>query len=243
MARLPANYSVNIGDNVSVIYALWVNGSLYDTNNVTLANESGIYKLTKSYKPLNFTVEFNKGMIDGFVINVIGMRVNETVTFNVDPERGYGLYDPSKVMVLPRYYNKTMNETIPRSYFTERGMNVSNGTSYRTQYGTVFIQDFNDENVTIFYFLQEGSKFTVNGIPQKVVSTIFEKTKQYATIEFMLDVNKTYVLPDPVTGQKKVFKVIDKTDQNITLDSNHALANQTLRFRVTLLDVTPARLQ
>jgi FKBP-type peptidyl-prolyl cis-trans isomerase 2 len=33
--------------------------------------------------------------------------------------------------------------------------------------------------------------------------------------------------------------VVGKTEDNITLDSNNALANETLRFRVTLLNVTP----
>jgi len=37
-----------------------------------------------------------------------------------------------------------------------------------------------------------------------------------------------------------VFSVTEKTEQEITLDANHPLANKTLRFSVTLLDTVPA---
>lgn len=236
---LPPDYSVDLGDQVSVMYALYVDGALYDTNNATLANESGKYNPYRNYAPLSFTAQMGAGMIDGFVLGVIGMHMNETLSFRVDPERGYGPYNPGKVITVPRYYSKNLSETVPRYYFTEHQLEVSNGTSYETDYGMIFIQDFNDENVTIYYasLVSAGYRFTYGGIPHQVVnSTVYE-----ATLERMFDANKTYVLPNPATGQATKFLVTDKNEQNITLDANHALANKSLDFIVTLIGAVPAR--
>jgi len=234
---LPKDYTVSLGDNVSVMYSLYVDGKLYDTSDATLANESGILNPYRAYQPFNFTVMFNQGVIDGFVTNIIGTRINETITFSVDPDRGYGPYDPKKVFAVPRYYNKSLYETIPRSYFTERNLSVGNGTGFDSPYGTVFAQDVNDENVTLFYLdlAKEGTSFKYLNMPQQVVwSSNFT-----STIELMLDVNKSYTLADPATGQPTRYLIMDKTDENITLDSNHPLANKTLYFNVTLVDAVP----
>jgi len=233
--EVPANYTVSLGDMVWVNYTLWVNGTVYDTNNATLANESGIYNPQRKYEPLSFQVAFNQGMIEGFVINVIGMKVNETVRFEVDPERGYGVYDPTKVAVIERYYNKSMHEVIPRAYLEEQGLNVTEGEGFETRYGTVFIESIDGDNVTLFYLLTPGTEFSFNGIPQRVDS-IYNLT---ATIEYALEENKTYVVPHPETGAPTRFTVTEVNDQNITLDSNHQLAGETLLFDVTLLEVEP----
>jgi FKBP-type peptidyl-prolyl cis-trans isomerase 2 len=234
---VPPDYTVSLGDQASVLYTLWVDGKVYDTNDASVANESGIYSPDRRYQPLNFTVIFNSGIIDGFVINTIGLKLNETIEYDVDPQRGYGLYNPADVVVTPRYYNKSMYETIPRAYFTEKNLDVSNGTSYNTPYGPVFIYDSNEDNVTIFYVLKAGEMFALNGIPQKVVRV----NNGTATIEFAFTVNETYALPDPKTGARTMFTVTEVNPQNITLDGNHPLANKTLHFRETLLDVVSAR--
>lgn len=233
---VPPNYTVSIGDTVWVNYTLWVNGSVYDTNNATLANESGIYSPLRKYEPFKFNVEFNKGVIDGFIINTVGLMVNETVTFAVDPARGYGPYDPSKVITVVRYYNRSVFETVPKDYLESQGVDLTVGTAYETDVGTVFINDTNEENVTLFYIMVPGHSFRLGGIPQEVVSSDGNYT---VTIEYLLDEGKTYTLPHPATGMPTRFLVTNVTDQNITLDANHNLANETLRFEVTLLKVEP----
>ena len=231
---LPSGYTSSLGDNVTVDYTLRIDGKVYDTSNATLANESGIFNPRRQYAPLTFTEEFNKGMIDGFIIGTLGMSINETLSFNVDAKRGYGEHDPKKVFSIPRYYNKSMREVVPRAYLESYNINISNGTGYSTNFGTVFIEDFNDDNVTLFYLLTPGDEMTVNGLPEKVDSIVGNLT---AKIEYMLDVNKTYVLPNPSTGSATMYKVLDKTNETITLDSNHPLANKTLEFTVTMLDI------
>ena len=230
------NYSVQLGDTVWIDYTLRVNGEIYDTSNRSLVFGTNKYNPGRDYEPLQFVVEFNKGIIDGVIINTIGMKVNETVRYDVDPARGYGPYDPTKIIVVPRYYNKTLYETIPREYLESQGINITNGTGFESPYGTVFITDFNDENVTLFYILVPGKEFELNGVPQKVAST----TNSSATIEFMLQENNSYWLPTPDSGALQLFKIIDRNDDNITLDYNHPLANDTLNFEVTLVKVEPA---
>ncbi|MBI5046363.1 FKBP-type peptidyl-prolyl cis-trans isomerase [Candidatus Micrarchaeota archaeon] len=226
------NYTVSLGDTVYVNYTLKVDGKVIDTNNETVAKTAGIYTSTRKYEPLKFVVQFNKGIIDGFVANVIGMKINETETFSVDPKRGYGIYDPTKVITVDRYYDRSMFETVPRSFLESRGINITQGAGFNTNYGLVTIQNVTQDNVTLFYLLTPGQKFTVNGVPQSV-RTI---TDYNVTLERLLDVNKTYALPNPTTGAVTAYRVLNKTNSSITLDGNSPLANKTLVFQVTLVN-------
>jgi FKBP-type peptidyl-prolyl cis-trans isomerase 2 len=233
---LPPNYKVSIGDRVWVNYTLWVNDSVYDTNNESLAKEAGIYSAGRAYEPFSYVVQFNQGVIDGFIINTVGLMVNETVVFDVDPERGYGFYDQSKVVMVPRYYNRSVFETVPREYLESMDLDLTVGTAYETEVGMVFINQTNEDNITLFYILVPGHKFTLNGVPQQVVNASEDYT---VTIEHALNVDKYYTLPHPGTGMPTRFLVTNKSAQDITLDANHPLANETLTFEVTLLKVEP----
>jgi FKBP-type peptidyl-prolyl cis-trans isomerase 2 len=228
---IPPGDSVSLDDTVWADYTLRVDGKVLDTTNATLANQSGIYNPARTYAPLKFEVAYNKSIITGFINDVIGMKVNETESFEVDPARGYGLYDPSKVIVVDRYYEKNLSEQVPRAYLESNGVNVTQGAGFQQASGMVFIQNVTNDTVTLFYVLTTGKNFTANGIPQSVVKV----SNLTATIEFALDVNRSYLLPDPATGQTKVFTVLGKTDTNITLDGNHPLANKTLDFTVTVV--------
>jgi len=225
---------VKMNDTVSVDYTLRVDGKVVDTNNPILANESGIYNPMRVYEPLTFKVSFDSGMIPGFVANLLAMEVNDTKRFTVAPEDGYGLIDPNKFITVPRYYTKDLYETVPRASLEKNGVTINKtGAGYKTPYGTVIVTNYTDENVTLFYMLTPGTNFTVSGIPQGVV----EVSNYTATIEFLLEQNKTYLLPHPETGERQYFLVSDKNDQNITLDGNHPLANKTLDFDVKLLKI------
>jgi peptidyl-prolyl cis-trans isomerase B (cyclophilin B) len=229
---LPSNYTIQYGDHVWADYTLWVDGEIIDTSNATLASEAGIYSSRRSYGPIDFDVELGAGMIDGFILNVIAMRVNETITFSVPPEQGYGPYDPSKVMYVPRYYEQSLYEVAPVSYFEEQGVNLSNGSIVSSN-PLVFVSDINDENVTLYYALSTGQTFYQGGLDYNVVNI----TDTTATLEVVLDINGTYVLPHPETGVSTQFTVINITDENIILDSNHFLANKTLTFKVTVTKI------
>lgn len=231
------DYAVQFGDTVWVDYVLRVDGEIYDTSKRDLVFGTNEYNPARNYAPLQFVVEFNSGIIDGVIINTIGMKVNETVRYDVEPSRGYGLSDPSKIILIPRYYDKSFYETIPRDYLESQGVEISNGTGFERPYGPVFIHDFNEENVTLFYVFIKGAEFELNGVPQRIANI----TNTSATIEFALDVNESYWLPVPETQEWQIFRILEKDDEYITLDYNHPLANKTLNFEVTLVKVEPAK--
>ncbi len=234
---LPSNYTVSLGDQVWVNYTVWdQNGTMIDTNDPVLANKSGVYQPGRAYGPLNFTVQFNQGIISGVIYSVIGMHVGENEMFTIPPQDAYGPYDPSKVAKVPRYYNMSLQVAVPRSYFVANNLNVSNGTSFQDkQYGTVFISDFNDQNVTVFLFSlsSNGAKFTINGVPLQNVGV----ANTTATVERLLEVNKSYVLPDVNTGEPTLYRVTGKDNTTITLDANSPLANDSITFNMTMLGI------
>jgi FKBP-type peptidyl-prolyl cis-trans isomerase 2 len=74
---------VKSGDTVSVAYNLTLeNGTLIDS--------------TANGKPYTFVVG-SSSTIKGFSYGIIGMRLNETKTFSIEPKDAYGEYDPSLV--------------------------------------------------------------------------------------------------------------------------------------------------
>lgn len=222
------------GDQVWVNYTLLVNGTVFDTNNITLARQAGIYDPTRTYDPLTFNLSIGQGVIPGFVLNIVGMKLNETSRFTVQPAQGYGPYDPTKVYVIPLYYNTSLFETVPLDYFTQRNLSIENGTAFNTSSGLVTVQGISGDNVTLFYFLQPGQTMSFNGVPTRVVSVDKNLT---AELEFDLDVNKTYELPNPQTGVPGYSTILNKTNSTITVDFNHPLAGKTLDFEVTLLKI------
>jgi len=223
------------GDNVSVDYTLTVDGKVFDTDNATLANESGIYDPTRDYGPLKFPLALNSGILNSFVTNIVGMKLGDTRTFEIPPDQAYGAYNMSKLMVIPQYYNKSLLEDVPMSYFTQRNITVTKGTSFNTSVGTVSVQNISGDNVTIFYFVHPGQTFTLNGFPTTVESV--NMTDFTATMGFNLTVNETYTSTDPTTGQETGFKVLNDTNDSITLDPNPPLAGKTLDFVVKLVQL------
>ncbi len=230
---LTKTIAAELGDNVSVNYQLYVDGKLLDTNNATLANQSGIFNGLRIYQPLTFAVQLNGQLIPGFVGNIIGMKINETKNFTVDPALGYGPIDPNKTITVPRFYNKSLYENVSRAYMESQGLNISNGTAYNTPQGTVFISSFDKDNVTLFYVLHPGDEFKVNGVPEKVLAL----NNFTAYIEYNFQYNQTYQIPDPNTGTTTQYRLTNQTNTTLTLDGNSPLAGKTLNFVVTLLDI------
>ena len=85
----------------------------------------------------------------------------------------------------------------------------------------------------MFYLLQAGNEFNVDGVPQKVVSV----DNLTATIEYAFYANKTYQITDPTTGRAEQYRLLKKTNDTVTVDSNHPLAGKMLNFIVTVLDI------
>ena len=78
-----------IGDIVCLDYTgSYENGTVFDTNIMEKAKETGLYEAARPYKPLCF--EIGDGMvITGFDEGVVGMAVGESKAITVPPEKGY----------------------------------------------------------------------------------------------------------------------------------------------------------
>lgn len=77
-------------------------GEVFDTTDVDVALEEGIYHDHRDYKPLEFRVGEGK-VVDGLDDAVQEMEVGEEQTVRVEPERAFGEYDDeTKVIEIPR---------------------------------------------------------------------------------------------------------------------------------------------
>ncbi len=106
---------VKVGDKISVYYYgyIYYGGErrIFDTNIEKVAKDNITYpktltyKWTGNFKPLTFVVG-NGTMIKGFEEGVVGMRLHETKTIVVPPDKGYK-FDWSKVK------NESLTQTVP----------------------------------------------------------------------------------------------------------------------------------
>jgi len=110
-------------------------GEVFDTTNVDVALEAGIYHDHRDYKPLEFRLGEDK-VIEGLDEAVVGMERGEKKTVVVEPERAFGERDPDDVVEFPR-------ET-----FDEKEIEV--GTLAATEDGkSGWVTEVDDETVTI----------------------------------------------------------------------------------------------
>jgi FKBP-type peptidyl-prolyl cis-trans isomerase 2 len=223
---------VEFGDTVSVDYILRLeNGTIVDTSMASVAKEAGIFNPAVDYTPLKFKVVENNGIIKGFTHGVIGMKINETKEIVVQPENGYGLYDPKKVYSIPLYYNKSKFEKVPRKKLEMQRIRIEKGNVIFTDMGMLAIKDFDNESVTLMYLLSPGKKFSFGGIPQEVVNV----TNDTVYIKLDLEEGKQYIIGD--NNQKKHVTVLRINETEAIVDENHKFAGKTLYFTVTLREI------
>lgn len=132
------NRVVKTGDNVFVDYiGTYTNGTVFDTSLQSVAQGAGIYSPARTYKPINFTVGSSQ-VIQGFDEAVIGMKLNDSRTVTIPPEKGYGNYDP------------TLIKAVPMSTFTDQNITPQvNQTIYDSYGRPLRIDSINATNNTV----------------------------------------------------------------------------------------------
>jgi FKBP-type peptidyl-prolyl cis-trans isomerase 2 len=226
--------SAQYGDSVTVDYTLRVNGLVWDTTSIPVAKSAGLYNANRSYQPFSFQMLLGGNTIDGFVNGVLGMKVGESKNFTVSPADGYGLSDPNKITNMSRYYNRSVFEKVPMSFFDDYEGNLSEGKVISTEnFGYVGVENITKRTVTIRYLFSPGHKFAIYGLPQTVVNI----SNDTMTLRFDLFVNKSYIVTDPATGKSSLAKVTYADNSSIILDENHPLAGKELDFEVTVRSI------
>jgi len=226
---------VEYGDILGVDYILKTDGNIIDTNMIDVARENDIYSPFREYQPLYFRVILGdeNPLLPEFVKQMVGLKINESKAFYLAPEDGYGIYDPARVYNVSRYYNMSGAETVPKSFFEERGINITEGEGFDTDQGTVFVQKITDDEVEIMYLYQPGDSFYANGFHQVVTRSM------NFTYTIMLDVRKggSYNTVSLIDGEPVTVRVTELTNDTITFDENHPLAGKTLEYNVTVLSI------
>jgi FKBP-type peptidyl-prolyl cis-trans isomerase 2 len=213
--------TVKNGDNISVDYVgSFQDGKVFDTSIESVAKANNLSNPNAQYEPLNFTVG-KRSVIEGFDEGVIGMKVGDTRTLTIPPEKGYPV-DPSRIQVSPIIQEIPATSVIPRvlevptSQFEQVfGPNHSVGD-------TVTIPDTNI-NVTITNMTPEIS-LKYNLI---VGSNIWDSRAPWNETVIKIDDKNITVKPKITKNEIIQFQgapfnttVIDVNDTNITLRNN-----------------------
>lgn len=257
--------TVKTGDNVSVDYVgSFQDGKVFDTSIESVAKENQLYDPDRKYAPLPFIVgnmEVIKGMDEG----VIGMKVGDSKTLTIPPEKGYGMTNPELIRsypviqvfptVFPRIIEVPINE-----FESGFGKEHKKGDIITTN-SNINLTILNiTSNVSLSYNFKIGEEIPTPGAPwnETVVKiddknvTIAYSVKKGQIIQFgnvpwsttVLDVNsqnmtlKHNAIPD--TQIQTMFGAPFKVHFNetsIIMDQNHEMAGKTLVFNITLKSI------
>ncbi len=258
--------TVKSGDTVSVDYILTTDGKVVDTTIESVAKENNIYVAGRKYQPLNFTV--GKGeMIKGFDEGVIGMKVGETKTLTVPPEKGYGPIDPRAIHVIPVIQSIPATTTLPRvleipanQFEAQFGPNHTVGDNVQIPGTNVNLTVKSlGTNVSLAYNFTVGYKISQTGAPwNETVVSIDDKNittradvKKNDIVQLqnapwnttVIDVNSTNItlkhnaIPDTEIPSMFGSMRVHFNETSVILDSNPKLAGKTLIFNVTLRSI------
>lgn len=257
--------SVDAGDTVSVLYiGTLQNGSVFDTNREDVAMQSGIYNPAHPYEPLTFVVGVQQ-MIQGFDESVQEMRVGDRKEVTIAPEKAYGQYDPSRMIVAPRV------EVVNRTVEINRTLTITTA-QFANVFGTAPIEgetftttqapwEFNVtradlEKVTIQALVSVGDKIslpstswnsTITAVSDKIklrhdpkAGQMIETPFGNATLEVTSKEIKIITNPKKGTVISTMFGqsvVKDVNATSVILDVNHPLAGKTLVFDIEVVAV------
>ncbi len=222
-------------DIVEVEYTgRYTNGTVFDTSIESVAREAGIYNPARPYEPVIFTLGY-EGLIPGFEEAVMDMEVGEEKTVTIPPEKGFGYPQEELIQTVDRKQTSPVVQNVSLEQFLEdvnvtpyEGLNftVPNTSAYELAWPMEVLQVYND---TITFKYHPGSNATIE--------TVFGDALVYSTEgEVVIEVNAEE--GQDIVTLNGPAKVVDVTDDEITLDFNPPLAGKTLVFHLKLLELT-----
>lgn len=212
--------TVKIGDNVSVDYIGTVDDSVVVTSIESVAKENNLTSTNRTYGPITFTVGSGK-VIKGFDEGIIGMRVGESRTLTIPPEKGFGLNDPNLIKTIPIIQTISSTTTFPRivnvpidQFESKVGRNHTVGDIVQIPDSNfnATIKSMTTSNVLLSSNLAVGTQIS----PKPWKETVMKIDENNFTTKFEVEKNETVQLPDTMWNST----VIDVNSQNITLKHN-----------------------
>jgi peptidylprolyl isomerase len=101
-----ATKSETVVSDKSMVYLDFVaktkdNGTVYDTTLLEVAKEEGLFRENDRYEPALVVVGWN-WLLSAVEDELVGMKVGESKTIEVPPEKGAGLRDPNKIKLIAK---------------------------------------------------------------------------------------------------------------------------------------------
>jgi FKBP-type peptidyl-prolyl cis-trans isomerase 2 len=256
--------TVKIGDNVSVDYTGSINGRIFDTSIESIAKENNLSTPNKTYEPLLFTV--GKGqVIKGLDEGIIGMKVEESKTLIIPPDKAYGPKNPLLIKTVPviqevpivRTFSKVFEISADQfSSIFGVGHKVGDSVKVPSTNANITILNISTISVSVSYELSVGSNIS-SGVPwnDTVIKvddkniTVKSEAKKNDTFQFggvpwnttvtnIDSANMTIMhnkMPD--TKIQGGLTRIHFNDTYITMDQNGELVGETLVFNVTIKSI------
>ncbi len=233
---------VKVGDKISVYYYgyIYYGGErrIFDTNIEKVAKDNITYPKTLTYKwsgnfqPLTFVVG-NGTMIKGFEEGVVGMRLHETKTIVVPPDKGYE-FDWSRVKNVSFTHTIPVIENMTLDDFQKR-FGVSN-----PYINSVYRDKYHGWNCLVLYVSGAQNLVTIENMPDAG-----KDYQPYPTPDLIIHVDK--VSNDNITYTYEIKSLpvllpngglIDKVYNGyFRINFNPEVAGKTLYFVVTVENI------
>lgn len=253
--------TVKTGDKISADYiGSLPDGKVFSTSIEKVAEENNIFNPGSGYEPLNITV--GKGeVIPGLDEGVVGMKVGETKTLTIPPEKAYGQSNPERIraypiiQVVPKKFPRVFD--IPLDEFEAtfgKGHKIEDVVNIPRTSINLTIRNITT-NVSLSYNFKVGEQVPSGAPWNETVVKIDEKNltvnysvKKNEVVQFrnvpwnttVIDVNndnitlKHNAIPDTVISSMFGQTKVSFNETSIIMDQNHELAGKTLIFKVTL---------
>jgi peptidylprolyl isomerase len=211
------NQPIKKGDTVQIIYTVkYENGSIFDSG--------------------NFTFDVGSGeVIDGVDEGIIGMKIGESKTIVVPPEKGYGNYDEMKIIEIPRMqtFNRTEKLSVEQFNLTFQVEPELNKV-YKLEGMNWPVRVVTIENDTVIVRHEPEDQMEY---PMKdSLGNVYGIAKIMVTDE-NLTINITPIKNSKIYTIVGIGKIIDFNETDMKIDFNHELAGKTLVFDIKVLNV------
>lgn len=244
---------VEVGQTIKVNYIeKLLDGRVFDTSLLSVANDDAAYPKTlsftkrsnSSYAPLSFEVGSGK-MISGFDEAVVGMKVGESKTVTLSPDKAYGDMDPAKLFTFQLVETVPLLETMTASEFkTEYGVNPVKGLLvYDPFYGweaTVDGFDAQADRVTVKNVPTLDALYHIYGadsVGWDIKVTGMDSNANLITIEHQLDEADSDMIKG-LDGASTFFVIdVDEDSGTAVRNYNTELLGKTLVFTITIVSI------
>lgn len=244
---------VEVGQTIKVNYiGKLLDGRVFNTSLLSVANDDAAYPKTlsftkrsnSSYAPLSFEVGSGK-MISGFDEAVVGMKVGESKTVTLSPDKAYGDMDPAKLFTFQLVETVPLLETMTASEFkAEYGVNPVKGLLvYDPFYGweaTVDGFDAQADRVTVKNVPTLDALYHIYGadsVGWDIKVTGMDSNANLITIEHQLDEADSDMIKG-LDGASTFFVIdVDEDSGTAVRNYNTELLGKTLVFTITIVSI------